>query len=145
MSVTDPIADMLTRIRNAMARGHSQVAVPASKLKVAVARVLQDEGFVEDVEVSEDRPQPYIRITLKYMGGRRERGLPAVMGSRRRPLIAGLRRVSKPGRRVYVGHREVPWVRSGMGIAVLSTSKGVVSDRQARRMGVGGEVLCYVW
>jgi small subunit ribosomal protein S8 len=145
MSVTDPIADMLTRIRNASTRGHSQVAVPASKLKLALARVLKEEGFVEDVELSDDRPQPFLRITLKYMGGRTARGLPAVMGSRRRPLIAGLQRVSKPGRRVYVGRRDIPWVRSGMGIAVLSTSRGVVSDRQARRMGVGGEVLCYVW
>jgi len=135
MSVTDPIADMLTRIRNASMRGRSQVALPASKLKLAVAQVMKDEGFVEDVELSDDRPQPFIRIALKYMGGRQER----------RPLIAGLQRVSKPGRRVYVGREEIPWVLNGMGMAVLSTSKGVMSDRQARRMRVGGEVLCYVW
>lgn len=145
MSVTDPIADMLTRVRNASMRGQSQVAMPASKLKLAVARVLKDEGFIEDVELTDDRPQPFLRLTLKYMGGRRDSGLPVAMGSRRRPLIAGLQRVSKPGRRVYVGRQDIPWVRSGMGIAVLSTSKGVMSDRQARRMGVGGEVLCYVW
>jgi len=135
MSVTDPVADMLTRIRNASIRGHSQVAVPASKLKLAVAHVMKDEGFVEDVELSDDRPQPLIRIALRYMGGRHDR----------RPLITGLKRVSKPGRRVYVGRREIPWVLGGMGIAVLSTSKGVMSDRQARRTRVGGEVLCHVW
>jgi len=135
MSVTDPIADMLTRIRNASLRGHGQVAVPASRLKLAVAQVMKNEGFVEDVELSDDRPQPFIRIALKYMGGRQER----------KPLIAGLKRVSKPGRRVYVGREEIPWVLGGMGMAVLSTSRGVVSDRQARRIGVGGEVLCYVW
>lgn len=135
MSVTDPIADMLTRIRNALMRGHSQVAVPASKLKLAIAQVMKDEGFVEDVELSDDHPQPFIRIALKYTRGRRER----------RPLIAGIKRVSKPGRRVYVGREEIPWVLGGMGIAVLSTSRGVMSDRQARRMGVGGEVLCHIW
>ena len=135
MSVTDPIADMLTRIRNASMRGHSQVAMPASKLKLAILQVMRDEGFVEDVELSDDRPQPFVRVSLKYMGGRQERT----------PLIAGLKRVSKPGRRVYVGREDIPWVLNGMGVAVLSTSKGVLSDRQARRMRVGGEVLCYVW
>jgi small subunit ribosomal protein S8 len=135
MSTTDPVADMLTRIRNALMRGHGQVAVPASKLKLAIAQVMKEEGFIEDVELTDDRPQPFIRIALKYMGGRKER----------QPLIAGLKRVSKPGRRVYVGREDVPRVLSGMGIAVLSTSKGVVSDRQARRMGVGGEVLCHIW
>jgi len=135
MSVTDPIADLLTRIRNASMRGHSQVAVPASKLKLAIAQVMEDEGFVEHVELSDDRPQPFIRIALKYRGGRKER----------KPLIAGLKRVSKPGRRVYVGREDIPWVSGGMGIAVLSTPKGVMSDRQARRMGVGGEVLCHIW
>jgi small subunit ribosomal protein S8 len=135
MSTTDPVADMLTRIRNASMRGHSQVAIPASKLKLAIARVMKEEGFVEEVELSDDRPQPFIRIALKYMGSRQNRT----------SLIAGLTRVSKPGRRVYVGRKEVPWVLNGMGIAVLSTSRGVVSDRQARRMRVGGEVLCNVW
>lgn len=135
MSTTDPVADMLTRIRNASVRGHGQVAVPASKLKLAIARVMKDEGFVEDVELSDDRPQPFLRIALRYMGGRHDR----------RPLIAGLKRVSKPGNRVYVGWSEIPWVLNGMGIAVLSTSKGVMSDRRARRERVGGEVLCHVW
>lgn len=135
MSVTDPIADMLTRIRNASMRGHSQVAVPASKLKLAVAQVVKDQGFIEDVELTDDRPQPFLRIVLKYVGGRRER----------KSLITGLQRVSKPGRRVYVGRGEIPRVLGGMGIAVLSTSKGVMSDRDARRMSVGGEVLCYIW
>ncbi len=135
MSTTDPVADMLTRIRNASMRGHSQVAVPASKLKLAIARVMKEEGFVEDVEISDDRPQPFLRIALRYMGGRHDR----------KPLIAGLKRVSKPGNRVYVGRSEIPWVLNGMGMAVLSTSKGVMSDRQARRMRVGGEVLCHVW
>jgi len=133
--VTDPIADMLTRMRNASMRGHSRVAVPASKLKLAIAQVMQDEGFIEHVELSDDRPQPFLRIVLKYTGGRRER----------RPLIGGLERVSKPGRRVYVSRDEIPRVMGGMGIAVLSTSKGVMSDHRARRVGVGGEVLCYVW
>lgn len=133
--MTDPIADMLTRIRNASMRGHSQVAVPASKLKLAVAQVIKDEGFIEDVELSDDRPQPFLRIVLKYIGRRRKR----------KSLIAGLQRVSKPGRRVYVGRREIPRVLGGMGIAVLSTPKGVMSDRSARRMGVGGEVVCYIW
>jgi len=133
--VTDPIADMLTRIRNASMRGHSQVAVPASKLKLAIAQVMKDEGFIEDVELTDDRPQPFLRIVLKYIGGKRER----------KPLIAGLQRVSKPGCRVYVGRREIPRVLGGMGISVLSTSKGVVSDRHARRMGLGGEVVCYIW
>ena len=133
--MTDPIADKLTRIRNASMRGHSQVAVPASKLKLAVAQVIKDEGFIEDVELSDDRPQPFLRIVLKYIGRRRKR----------KSLIAGLQRVSKPGRRVYVGRREIPRVLGGMGIAVLSTPKGVMSDRSARRMGVGGEVVCYIW
>jgi len=145
MSVTDPIADMLTRIRNALMRGHSQVAVPASKLKFAIARVMKEEGFIEDAELTDDRPQPFLLITLKYMGGRTAHGRRVPSMRYRRPLIAGLKRVSKPGRRVYVSHKDIPWVRSGMGIAILSTPKGVVSDRQARRMGVGGEVLCYVW
>ena len=135
MGVTDPVADMLTRIRNASMRGHAQVAVPASKLKLAVAQVLKNEGFVEDVELTDDRPQPVILIALKY---HRE-------GRERRALIAGLERVSKPGRRVYVGRGQIPWVRSGMVIAILSTSSGVLSDRQARRKGIGGEVLCHIW
>ena len=135
MTVTDPIADMLTRIRNALMAGHTTVAMPSSKMKVAIARILKDEGFIEDFVVGDERPQPVLRIRLKYVGQRRHR----------RPVITGLKRVSKPGRRIYVGKREIPWVLSGMGIAILSTPKGVLTEQQARRLGVGGEVLCYVW
>lgn len=130
--MTDPIADMLTRIRNAALARHGYVVVPSSKLKVAIARILREEGFIQDYDVTQDRPQPRLRIWLKYAPDRR-------------PVITGLERVSKPGRRVYTGRRSVPWVRSGVGIAILSTSKGVMTDRQARRLGVGGEVICYVW
>lgn len=132
MAVTDPIADMLTRIRNAIAVRHRLVLVPASKMKVAIARILKEEGYIEDYEVTRDRPQPMIRIWLKY-------------ADNREPVLTGLKRVSKPGCRIYVGRRDIPWVLSGMGIAILSTPKGVLTDRQARRMGVGGEVLCYIW
>jgi len=135
MTVTDPIADMLTRIRNALMAGHTSVAMPSSKMKVAIARILKDEGFIEDFVVGDERPQPVLVIRLKYVGQRRHR----------RPVITGLKRVSKPGRRIYVGKREIPWVLSGMGIAILSTPKGVLTDQQARRLGVGGEVLCYIW
>lgn len=134
MSVTDPIADMLTRIRNAGMAGHSQVAVPSSKIKLAIARILKEEGFIRDYRLVEEKPQPIIRIWLKYVGEKP-----------RRHMITHVKRVSKPGCRVYVGKKEIPWIRSGLGIAVLSTPKGVLADRQARRLGVGGEVLCYVW
>jgi small subunit ribosomal protein S8 len=133
--MTDPIADMLTRIRNAIHAGHSSVVIPSSKLKLAVARILREEGFIQNYDVIPDRRQPKIRVWLKYLGERRER----------KCVISGLKRVSKPGCRVYVGKGEIPWVLSGVGIAVLSTPKGVVTDRQARKMGVGGEVMCYVW
>jgi small subunit ribosomal protein S8 len=133
--MTDPVADMLTRIRNAVLAGHSSVLVPSSKLKLSLARVLRDEGFVQNYDVIPDRRQPKIRIWLRYVGERRDR----------QSVITGLRRVSKPGRRVYVGKTEIPWVLSGTGIAVLSTPKGILTDRQARRMGVGGELMCYVW
>jgi small subunit ribosomal protein S8 len=139
--MTDPVADMLTRIRNAVQVGHSSVVIPSSKLKLSLARILRDEGFVQNYDVipaarsgGSVRP-PQIRIWLRYMGERRDR----------KSVISGLRRVSKPGRRVYVGKTEIPWVLSGTGIAVLSTPKGVLTDRQARKMGVGGEVMCYVW
>ena len=133
--MTDPIADMLTRIRNAVRAGHTSVVVPSSKMKLAIVRILKEEGFIQDYEVIPNRPQPRIRIWLKYAGERKSR----------RPVIGGLKRVSKPGCRVYVGRRDVPWVLSGLGIAILSTPKGILTDRQARRMGVGGEVICYVW
>ncbi len=135
MSVSDPIADMLTRVRNALMVGHAMVAMPSSKVKVPIINILKDEGYVEDFAVTDDKPQPVLRVRLKYTGDRRSR----------KPVITGLKRVSKPGRRVYAGKREIPWVLSGMGIAILSTPKGIITGRQARRLGVGGEVLCYVW
>ncbi len=135
MTVTDPIADMLTRVRNALMVGQAMVAIPSSKIKVEIARILKEEGYVEDYYVTDDKPQPVLRIRLKYTGGRRNR----------RPVIAGVERVSKPGRRIYTRKTDIPWVLSGMGIAILSTPKGVLTGQQARRLGVGGEVLCYVW
>jgi len=135
MVTSDPISDMLTRVRNALLVGHPVVAVPNSKIKRAIVEILRDEGFVEDFIVTDDRPQSMIRIRLKYVGGRRER----------ESVISGLKRVSKPGRRIYVGKGDIPWVLSGLGIAILSTPKGVITGRQARRLGVGGEVLCYIW
>ena len=139
--MTDPVADMLTRIRNAVQAGHSSVVIPSSKLKLSLARILRDEGFVQNYDVipavrsNRSASQPQIRVWLRYVGERRDR----------KSVITGLRRISKPGQRVYVGKRDVPWVLSGTGIAVLSTPKGVLTDRQARRMGVGGEVMCYIW
>ena len=135
MTMSDPIADMLTRLRNALMAGHMMVALPSSKIKLSVANILKDEGYVEDVFVTDDKPQPVLRIRLKYAGDRRNR----------QPLITQLKRVSKPGCRVYTGKKGIPWVLSGMGIVILSTPKGVITGRQARRLGVGGEVLCHVW
>jgi small subunit ribosomal protein S8 len=135
MSMTDPIADMLTRIRNASMARHGYVAVPSSKIKVAIAQILKDEGYIQDFAVTRERPQPMIRIWLKYVGERRER----------RPMITCLKRVSKPSCRVYVEKERIPWVLSGMGIAILSTPKGVMIGQKARRLNVGGEVLFYVW
>lgn len=129
---TDPIADMLTRIRNAIMVKHQYVLVPGSKIKKAIARILVDEGYVERFEEVEDGPVRQLRIWLKY-------------DQNRKPVITNLRRVSKPGRRIYKGKDEIPWVLNGVGVAILSTSRGVMTDRQARRQGVGGEVLCYVW
>jgi small subunit ribosomal protein S8 len=135
MTVSDPIADMLTRIRNGLMVEHASVSMPASKIKVAIAKILKDEGFVTDYRVTDERPQPQLIIKLKYAGIRKER----------RPVITELKRISRPGRRVYTPVSEIPWVRSGMGISILSTSKGVVTGQQARRLGVGGEMLCHVW
>lgn len=137
MTVTDPIADMLTRMRNAIAVGHSAVEMPSSKMKVAIARILKEEGYIEDYRVVESPEQPRYRlvIRLKYVGERRKR----------RSVIQGLQRVSKPGRRIYTRASEIPWVKSGMGIAILSTPKGILTGEQARRLRVGGEVICYVW
>ena len=135
MTVSDPIADMLARVRNALVKGYSTVSIPSSKLKVSIAEILKAEGFIDNYRLTDDRPQPQLVLKMKYVGERKER----------HPVIQGMERVSKPGRRIYKGVSEVPWVRSGMGIAILSTSKGLVTGRQARRLGVGGEVLCYVW
>ncbi len=135
MSVTDPIADMLTRMRNALMAGHQVVSVPSSKIKLAIARIMVDEGFVETFEEATDSGHKTLRVKLKYVGERRER----------RPVISGLKRVSSPGRRVYVNKGDIPLVRSGMGVAILSTPKGVMTGMRARKMGVGGEVLCQVW
>jgi small subunit ribosomal protein S8 len=133
--MTDPVADMLTRIRNALAAGHTSLVMPSSKLKLAVLRIMKEQGFIQNYDVIPDRPQPRVRIWLRYAGERKER----------RAVVSGLKRVSKPGCRIYVGHDEIPWVMSGLGIAILSTPKGVLTDREARKVGVGGEVMCYVW
>ncbi|OQA46293.1 MAG: 30S ribosomal protein S8 [Chloroflexi bacterium ADurb.Bin325] len=130
--VNDPIADMLARIRNGMLVRHKQVVVPGSKVKVALARILKDEGFIKDFEVTKDTPQPQLRVVLKYDRDRKS-------------IVTGMKRVSRPGRRVYVKRSEIPWVLSGLGIAILSTPQGIMSDQKARRLGLGGEVLCYVW
>jgi small subunit ribosomal protein S8 len=135
MSVTDPIADMLTRVRNALTVGHVMVAVPSTKIKVEIARILKEEGYIEDYFVTDDKPQPVLRIRLKYAGNRRDR----------MPVISGLKRISRPGRRIYTQKKDIPWVLSGMGVAILSTPKGIITGQQARRLGVGGEILCYVW
>ena len=137
MSVTDPISDMLTRIRNALLAGHTSVAMPSSKIKASIAQILKEEGFVGGYEVVEgDKPERKIlRVRLKYVGERRNR----------RSVITGMERISRPGRRVYTGKREIPWVLSGLGIAILSTPKGVMTGQRARQIGVGGEVLCKVW
>ena len=137
MSMTDPVADMLTRIRNAMRVGHPAVAMPSSKLKVEIARILKEEGFIAGHEVvdGESPPHKVLRMRLRYVGERRNR----------RPVITGLERVSSPGRRVYTGKRDIPWVLSGMGVAILTTPKGVMTGQRARQLGVGGEILCKVW
>ncbi len=133
--ISDPIADMLTRIRNGLMAGMSSVEVPASKLKVEIARILKDEGYIEDYSVGEEKPFSLITVNLKYHGSRRER----------KPVITHIQRVSKPGRRVYRSRADLPRVMSGIGIAIVTTPKGVMTAQQARREHVGGEVLCYVW
>jgi small subunit ribosomal protein S8 len=130
--MTDPVGDMLTRIRNAGMARHASTTVPSSKLKLAVAEVLKEEGFLDDVRVEAEGGRPMIRLVLRY-------------GPDGRIIIDGIRRVSRPSRRVYVGAGEIPRVRNGMGIAVLSTNRGVFSDRVARERSVGGELLCEVW
>ncbi|RBP44893.1 30S ribosomal protein S8 [Garciella nitratireducens] len=132
MVMSDPIADMLTRIRNANNVKHDTVEIPASNEKMAIANILLDEGFIKDVEFIEDGKQGIIKITLKY-------------GKNKEKVITGLKRISKPGLRVYAKKDEVPKVLGGLGIAILSTSQGVITDKVARAKGIGGEVLCYVW
>jgi small subunit ribosomal protein S8 len=137
MSVTDPISDMLTRMRNAIMMGHPMVAVPGSNIKVAIAKILKEEGYISGFEVVDGKVvgSKVLRIRLKYVGERRDR----------RSVITGLERISRPGRRVYKGKQEIPWVLSGMGIAILSTPKGVMTGQRARQLGVGGEILCKIW
>jgi small subunit ribosomal protein S8 len=130
MSMTDPIADMLTRIRNAQMRENATVLMPSSKVKVAIARVLKDEGYIEGFAVGGETPQPQLEIALKYYAGR--------------PVIEKIERVSKPGLRIYKSKDDIPRVMNGLGIAIVSTSHGVMTDRKARATGIGGEVLCIV-
>ena len=132
MVVTDPIADMLTRIRNANQMRYKEVEVPASKMKLEIARILKEEGFIKDFKINKDDVQDIIVLNLKY-------------GENKERVITGLKRISKPGLRVYAKTNEIPKVLNGLGIAIVSTSKGVMTDREARKLGIGGEVLAYVW
>jgi small subunit ribosomal protein S8 len=131
MAVTDSIADMLTRIRNAIMADHDSVLVPSSKIKLSIVKILEEEGFVDRYEVVKGKSQPMIKIYLKYTDGQ--------------PAILGLERISKPGLRVYVEKHEIPRVYGGLGIAILSTSKGIMTGQEAWRQHLGGEILCYVW
>ena len=133
MTMSDPIADMLTRIRNANTAKHDTVDVPSSKMKIAIANILVDEGYIAKYDIVEDGSFNTIRITLKYGSDKNEK------------IITGLKRISKPGLRVYAGKNEIPRVLGGLGIAIISTNQGVVTDREARKLAVGGEVLAYVW
>ncbi|MBL8063831.1 MAG: 30S ribosomal protein S8 [Anaerolineales bacterium] len=137
MSFSDPIADMLTRIRNAVMAGHAQVAMPSSKIKLEIAKILKEEGFLEGFEAvdGETEAQKVLRLKIKYVGERRQR----------RAVISGLERVSSPGRRIYTKKTDIPWVLSGIGVAILSTPKGVMTGARARQLGVGGEIICKVW
>ena len=132
MQITDPIADMLTRIRNASSAKHDSVDVPASNMKKQIAEILLEEGYIKDYQVIDDKTQGVIRITLKY-------------GANKTKVISGIKRVSKPGLRIYAGKEDLPKVLRGMGIAIISTSKGIMTDKEARRQNVGGEVLAFVW
>ena len=137
MSVNDPIADMLTRVRNAVMAGQSQIAMPSSKIKAEIAKILKDEGFLEGFEVVDDEKTSFkvLRLKIRYIGERRER----------KPVLSGIERVSTPGRRIYTNKKEIPWVLSGLGVAIISTPKGVMTGARARQLGVGGEILCKVW
>ena len=132
MQITDPIADLLTRIRNASSAKHDSVEIPASNMKKAICQILLDEGYIKDFSVAEDGKQGVITVTLKYLEGKK-------------PVITGLRRVSKPGLRIYSNVEDMPKVIKGLGVAIVSTSKGVMTDRQARKENVGGEFLAFVW
>ena len=131
MNMTDPIADMLTRIRNAIMARHARVMIPASTMKIAIAQILKEEGYIKDYDVARDTPQGTIRITLRYVD--------------KRPVLSQLKRVSKPGLRVYTRRDSIPRVRGGLGTAILSTPQGLMTGRKAYQMGLGGEVVCYVW
>ena len=132
MTISDPIADMLTRIRNATMARHDAVLISSSRLKLAIAKILKEEGFIKDYEIVREESQKNIKIYIKYQ-------------ERNQPVLTGLERVSKPGLRIYVEKKEIPRVYGGMGIAILSTPKGVMTGKQAWRQGIGGELLCYVW
>ena len=129
--LTDPVADMLTRIRNGLLARHAQITVPASRMKLEIARILKAEGFITDFQVDKDHPE-VMRIQLRY-------------GDRKEGIITGLRRISRPGLRIYARREGLPRVRGGLGMAILSTSRGVMTDREARKAGIGGEVLCFIW
>ncbi len=133
MTMSDPIADMLTRIRNANTAKHDTVDIPASKMKVAIAGILVDEGYISKYDIVEDGSFKTIRVTMKYGADKNEK------------IITGIKRISKPGLRVYAGKDEIPSVLGGLGIAILSTNKGIITDKEARKEAVGGEVLCFVW
>jgi small subunit ribosomal protein S8 len=137
MTVIDPIADMLTRIRNAIMSGQSLTAMPFSKIKVEIAKILKEEGYIENYEVADgEKPdQKILRVRIKYIGDRRER----------KPVLTGIERVSRPGRRIYTKKQDIPWVLSGIGVAILSTPKGIMTGQRARQLNVGGEILCKVW
>lgn len=131
MNMTDPIADMLTRIRNAVTARHARVLIPASKMKLALARVLKEEGYIKDIEILKDNPQGTLRLTLRYV--------------EKKPVLTQLKRVSKPGLRVYTKQASIPRVRGGLGISILSTPKGLMTGSNAYKQGLGGEVVCYIW
>jgi small subunit ribosomal protein S8 len=131
MNMTDPIADMLTRIRNAVMARHARVLIPASKMKLAIARILKEEGYIRDFDLLKDNPQGTIRISLKYV--------------EKRPVLTQLKRVSRPGLRVYTKRDDIPRVRGGLGTAIISTPQGVMTGRRAYQLGLGGEVICYIW
>lgn len=132
MTMTDPIADMLTRIRNANTAGHPTVEIPSSKMKISILQILKDEGYIKDFDIIEDEKQNIIKVDMKY-GASKER------------VISNIKKISKPGLKVYAKADQVPKVLGGLGIAIISTSNGIISDKEARKLGVGGEVICYVW